>query len=499
MTDLNKSRLRFGPYEVDLGTRELRKSGSRLKLSGQPFAILAALLEQPGQLVTREELRKRVWSDDTYVDFSHGLNAAVNKLREALCDSADNPRYIETLPRRGYRFIASVEQVATPIASTTQPSFTAPAEFTSSPAAPHGEPTWRGSLTEENWQSTVPVKRQTLVQITSLVAGVLLIALGLTGVWVHLPGSPSLEEAESRVRQARKSLKLAGEGSPSRAPSIWRVDIAHVDEPEASRRIVSLNQEAIGGPQPSPDGKKLAFQSGTTEGADIWVTNFDGTGPRQLTNTGACGVPRWSPDGHWIAFDTDGRSGHSAILIVAPETGQIREVVKDVWNNSAPSWSRDGKWIYFASNRAADGEENQVWKVALDDPRQPQQVTRRGGFSAYESIDGQTLYYAKHRYENPEIWELPLAGGTETRVSALVRPSTWANWAVTKDGILFLSEYSEKASTLEYFDFASRGVRPLGVLENASFWLSASADGKSVWYSELTNDQARQVFKAGLD
>jgi len=123
MTDLGKSRLRFGPFEVDLSARELRKAGTRVKLSGQPFEILNALLEHPGQLVTRDELRKRVWSDDTYVDFSHGLNAAVNKLREALCDSADEPRYIETLPRRGYRFIAEIE--------STNPVREAPAEGSS--------------------------------------------------------------------------------------------------------------------------------------------------------------------------------------------------------------------------------------------------------------------------------------------------------------------------------------------------------------------------------
>src|SRR5271170_6424371 len=93
MTDLIQPLLRFGPYEMDRNTHELRKSGMRVKISGQPFEILSALLERPGQLVSRDELRKRIWSDDTFVDFSHGLNAAVNKLREALCDSAEEPRY----------------------------------------------------------------------------------------------------------------------------------------------------------------------------------------------------------------------------------------------------------------------------------------------------------------------------------------------------------------------------------------------------------------------
>src|ERR1700681_576015 len=107
-------RLRFGAYEADLHTDELWKHGTRVKLVGQPFEILAALVRRPGQLVTREEIRARLWPGDTFVDFNHGLNAAVNKLRDVLCDSADTPRYIETLPRRGYRFVAAVESVTLP-------------------------------------------------------------------------------------------------------------------------------------------------------------------------------------------------------------------------------------------------------------------------------------------------------------------------------------------------------------------------------------------------
>src|ERR1700693_4538079 len=109
MTRNGSDRARFGPFEVDLHTHELWKFGTRLKLVGQPFEILAVLLSQPGELVTREELRTRLWPADTFVDFNHGLNAAVNRLREALSDSADAPRYVETLPRRGYRFIAAIE------------------------------------------------------------------------------------------------------------------------------------------------------------------------------------------------------------------------------------------------------------------------------------------------------------------------------------------------------------------------------------------------------
>jgi TolB-like protein/DNA-binding winged helix-turn-helix (wHTH) protein len=108
---LNQCALRFGPYVVDLQAGELRKSGSRVRLQEKPLQLLAALAEQSGRVVTREDLRGRLWPDDTFVDFETGLNTAVSKLRDALSDDAQNPGYIETLPRRGYRFLVPVERI----------------------------------------------------------------------------------------------------------------------------------------------------------------------------------------------------------------------------------------------------------------------------------------------------------------------------------------------------------------------------------------------------
>ena len=100
--------VQFGIFEADLSTGELRKNGAKIRLQEQPFQLLLALVERPGSVVTREELRMRIWKDDTFVDFDHSLNTAINKLRDALDDSAANPRFVETLARRGYRFIAPV-------------------------------------------------------------------------------------------------------------------------------------------------------------------------------------------------------------------------------------------------------------------------------------------------------------------------------------------------------------------------------------------------------
>ncbi len=101
---------RFGRYEVDLKTGELRKNGLKIRLQEQPFHVLAMLLENPGEVVSREELQRRLWPENTFVDFEVGLNKAIKKLRDALCDSAECPRYIETLPKHGYRFIAQIDR-----------------------------------------------------------------------------------------------------------------------------------------------------------------------------------------------------------------------------------------------------------------------------------------------------------------------------------------------------------------------------------------------------
>ena len=104
--------LRFAVFEVDLAAGELRKNGARIRLQEQPFQVLATLLEHAGQVVTRDDLRQKIWPADTFVDFDHSLNTAINKIREALGDSASSPRFVETLARRGYRFIAPVDSAA---------------------------------------------------------------------------------------------------------------------------------------------------------------------------------------------------------------------------------------------------------------------------------------------------------------------------------------------------------------------------------------------------
>jgi cholera toxin transcriptional activator len=144
--DSSRRIFRFGVFEVDSASGELRNSGVRLRLQDQPFQVLLLLLERAGEIVTREELRGKLWPADTFVDFDHSLNTIINKLREVLGDSASNPRFIETLAKRGYRFLPAVETVATNKIENTVPSAEAQNPTTNSlltrsedlPTVPHG-------------------------------------------------------------------------------------------------------------------------------------------------------------------------------------------------------------------------------------------------------------------------------------------------------------------------------------------------------------------------
>jgi TolB-like protein/DNA-binding winged helix-turn-helix (wHTH) protein len=159
--------VRFGTFEADVDARELRKSGVKIKLHGQPFELLAMLLERPSEVVLREDLRQRLWPTDTFVDFDHGVNTAVNRLREALGDSAENPRFIETVPRRGYRFIAPVESRASVLPGSN-------AAVAATPSSEAGQATTQA-------MSRVP-KRRAVVLAAAVVAITLLAGLSSSRV-----------------------------------------------------------------------------------------------------------------------------------------------------------------------------------------------------------------------------------------------------------------------------------------------------------------------------
>ena len=166
--------VRFGVFEADLVSGELRKNGTLIRLQEQPFQILALLLERPGELVTRDDLRSKLWSADTFVDFDHSLNTAVNKLREALGDAASNPRFVQTVARRGYRFIAPVQE-------SMKPGATPPENATSANTAAAAENPPTAQILHPELQ--VPIPRRGLTRGLFLLIQVMYLIFYLEGLF----------------------------------------------------------------------------------------------------------------------------------------------------------------------------------------------------------------------------------------------------------------------------------------------------------------------------
>jgi serine/threonine-protein kinase len=259
--------MRFGVFEVDLHTGELRKQGLRIKLRDQPFQLLLLLLAHPGEVVSRDELQKQLWAADTFVDFDRGLNKAVNHLRDALGDSAESPRFIETLPKRGYRFIAPVDAghpnghpleppLETQLALADQPERWPPAQPPGARGATHG---FKPKLS----------------------AGLPWVIAGLSSVVAVL------------------SVAV-----------LWRATLP-ADRP-MMRFIVDLGPEAIRGRAPSgefynpvisPDGTRLVFPARAADGSEqLAMRRLDQSTVTMLAGTEGAAAPFFSPDGQWIGF-----------------------------------------------------------------------------------------------------------------------------------------------------------------------------------------------------
>ena len=253
----SQARLAFGPFQVNLASGELLKSGIRIRLSSQPFQILLILLAHPGDAVTSEYLRGQIWPGGTFVDFEHGLHAAVNKLRRGLGDSAENPRYIETVPGRGYRFIGAVERdPRTPI------PFTASAVPTVVPSP--GAPRYTGELS--------PAAHFKLSRRWLTVVAPALVLSGL-GIW-----------ATSHFRQT---------------PTDERAFSLQIASPDVSDFAFGANASGI---SLSPDGKTAAYIAKDKGSTALWVRPLDDTAARRMAGTEGAGLPFWSPNSQSIAF-----------------------------------------------------------------------------------------------------------------------------------------------------------------------------------------------------
>jgi cholera toxin transcriptional activator len=197
--------LRFSVFEVDLAAGELRKSGKRIRLQEQPFQVLVTLLENAGRVVTRDDLRQRIWPADTFVDFDHSLNTAVNKIRESLGDSASSPRFVETLARRGYRFIASVDSDARSSAASRSASSISTASDTL-PAATHSTTSGARDEIVLHPELHVPVPRRGLVRALFALIQIMFLAFYLSAL-SHLG---DVDTVASSFLSGSKPLLLVG-------------------------------------------------------------------------------------------------------------------------------------------------------------------------------------------------------------------------------------------------------------------------------------------------
>ncbi len=240
--------------------------------------------------------------------------------------------------------------------------------------------------------------------------------------------------------------------------AIWQIDLAGSKDIN-SHPIVSSTQ-VENSPQFSPDGRKVAFASTRTGSYEIWTCDSDGGNTQRLTFFGGplTGTPRWSPDGRQIVFDSR-PGGYSDIFLISAEGGSPRCLTPETSaaDDIVPSWSRDGRWIYFTSDRSG---RSQIWKMPSGGGLAVQ-VTKNGGFEAFESADGNTIYFS--RQDPVGIWKVPVEGGNETLLfqeKMLVR-----SWVVVNEGIYFAVEGNPRGTRIGYFSFSTRAVSHIAVLE----------------------------------
>jgi Tol biopolymer transport system component/DNA-binding winged helix-turn-helix (wHTH) protein len=396
--------IRFATFEVDLHAQELRKAGLRLKLTGQPFQVLAILLEQPGTVVTREELQKRLWPD-TFVDVDHNLNTAINKIREVLGDSAESPRFVETLPRRGYRFIAS-------LAAESQDHI-------------HGQPWLR-----RHWR------------LVSSGAGVLLLVCTAAFLTRH-------------PTKSRESLKVVPftsypgfEAAPSFSPDgneivfCWYRDgelpgtlgaDLYVKQFGNERTMRLTNHEATFiVPAWSPDGRTIAFATIGRHGNGIYVVPALGGPERRIAeifeshNSYQWLLLSWSADGRQVAFakaesaavGAYPRAERHHIHVVDVETHEERVLTDpspDCATSIEPAFSPDGKYLAMDCVLAEDANRIYVRGTAGEDSHEVAFVKGPGVLSGLTwTGDSQTILYSTG---DGDIWRVPVKGGTTERLA----------------------------------------------------------------------------------
>ena len=532
------AKVQFGLFEADLATGELRKSGVRIRLQAQPFRVLSFLLERPGEIVTREEIQQRVWGSDTIVDFDHSLGTAINKIREALGDSAENPRFIETLARRGYRFIAPVkmagiEAVAPPLPVASPP-----------PQPPSAEPLPVAGRTRTRWWifeafaalllaalafflgtrlSTRPASPLRISQVTfsgRVSPGDLqfesLPATATDGSRIYFPqienGRAVLAEAliadgetSTLGVPAEIAAPALGDLSPDGSKLLLRNHLATEAEQAfwivptlggAARQISGvLAHDATW----MPDGQRILFASAR----DLYVAREDGSEKRHFaTLPGRAFWLRWSPDSSRLRFTLLDSSTHTTSLWETNADGKgLRPLLPD-WNTPPAeccgSWTADGRYFVFQSSR--DGESN-LWKLpekpGFFGRSAPQQITN-GPLSYQAPItapSGDRIFFVGLdtrsellSYDQRTNVFIPCAGTlSNARRVEFSRDGRWVAWIKQDDNSLWRS----RADGSERVQLTAK---PLQV-----FMMHWSADDKRIVLMGLEPGKSWKLYTIDAD
>jgi len=455
----------FGVFQVDVQTGELRKQGLRIKLRDQPFQILLLLLAHPGEIVSRDELQKQLWPGDTFVDFDRGLNKAVNHLRTALGDSAESPRFIETLPKRGYRFIAPVEaghpsgQAVEPITPETRQGPAERPDLTAPVQPPDAVP------------STHTSKPKSVARIPWLVAGLTSVAAIVSAVllWrAQLPGDrPMMRFSVDLGPEAIRGRATSGESfgpviSPDGTRLVFPAKAADGSEQLATRRLdqskVTMLAGTEGGVDPffSPDGQWIGFVAGRK----LKKIPLQGGGVVSLCDTSSqARGASWGEDGTIIA-NLDGYH-----LFQVPAMGGEPKVIGTPEQHGERTWRwpqvlPGGENVLFTGLVAAAGAAMNSANLELLSLKSGRvKVVRRGGYLGRYLPSGHLIYFRQGMlYGVPfDLGRLETYGAPTPLLEDLADPEGSASGrvSVSRTGTLLYSNVSRRA-----------GVAPMAWLES---------------------------------
>jgi Tol biopolymer transport system component/DNA-binding winged helix-turn-helix (wHTH) protein len=501
---------RFLDFEVDLRRVELRRQRSPVKIQEKPFQILAALLERPGEVVTREELRSRLWAESTFVEFDDGINTAIRKLRQALGDSADSPRFIETLPRKGYRFLATVTWLdSTPRRRWLRPALALGAlVFTILLVS-------RADFSDLNGPRIIETSRLTwepgLEHSPAWSPDGRSLAFasdrdGASNVFVLQPGNPEW-----------KCLACDSEGfdgAPSWSPDGQSVAFASSREGGGiylvsrhggeARRLLSIpfapSVEFSGSvPRPDwfPDGRKLAYAFGPGSGGGLFEISLGSRQPEGIGVPDAVGgfavqEPAWSPDGGRIAFveATGAATTASRIWVLDVRSGAAVPATEGRALDRQPRWTPDGRRLIFLSNR---GGSHDIWWTRLDSGRRaaldPRPLTFGVGIDSFAlSRDGRRIAYSKIA-ERSNLWSLDLSAPGNL-VPLTSSDSVVENVDVAPGGA-WIAFDSNRSGNMDIWILSSDGSEIRQITRNeANDWCpSFSPDGREIVYHSLRDGQ----------